>query len=98
MKYIIRNSGVIVLLLIILVIYSCKMDNPGLPDITTSAVTEISYSTATTGGIVTNDGGAPVVSRGVCWNTSAEPVIADSSTIDGSGGYSTNFIHLRAGF
>ena len=34
---------------------------------------------------VTNDGGAAVVERGVCWSSSENPTIGDSHTTDGSG-------------
>ncbi|MCX6254507.1 MAG: fibrobacter succinogenes major paralogous domain-containing protein [Bacteroidia bacterium] len=82
MKNIFRTSRVI---LIIILIHSCIKEKPALPTVTTTAVTEISYTTATSGGNVTNDGGTPVVSRGVCWNTSFDPTIENSKTIEGSG-------------
>jgi uncharacterized protein (TIGR02145 family) len=85
MKGIFRISEIIVLLLLILAIYSCKKDNPGLPAISTATVTDIGFTTATSGGNITYDGGAPVVSRGVCWNTSGDPTIENENTIDGSG-------------
>lgn len=85
MKNIYKISGVI---LFIFLIYCCKKEKhvyPILPDITTSIVTDISYTTAASGGNVTNDGGAPVTSRGVCWDTSYNPTIENSKTIEGSG-------------
>lgn len=54
-------------------------------DLTTTAVTEISYTTATSGGNVTNEGGAPILSKGICWNTSENPTIDNSKTLDGTG-------------
>ena len=56
-----------------------------LPTITTNNVSCITATTATCGGNVTNMGGAPVTSRGVCWNTSQNPTVSDSHTTDGSG-------------
>jgi len=47
-------------MLSIFLIHSCKNDKPEPPMITTTAVTEISYTTAISGGIVTNEGGAQV--------------------------------------
>jgi hypothetical protein len=82
MKNILRISGVI---LLILLIPSCTKDKPAPPSITTTIVTEISYYTANSGGEVTNEGGAPVVSRGICWNTTVDPTITDNKTNDGSG-------------
>jgi hypothetical protein len=85
MKNMLRISGVILLILQIFLINSCKEDKPTLPIVTTSAVTSISYTTATSGGEVTNEGGDPIVSRGVCWNTSAEPTVANVNTTESGG-------------
>jgi exo-beta-1,3-glucanase (GH17 family) len=82
MKNIFRITGII---LLIFIIDSCKKDKPTLPTVTTTAVTEISYTTATSGGDATNDGGAPIVSKGVCWNTTSNLTTADSKTTDGTG-------------
>lgn len=57
----------------------------GLASLTTNTVTDITASTATCGGNITNDGGDTITERGVCWNTSSSPTIANSRTIDGSG-------------
>ena len=48
---------------------------------------------------VTNDGGAPVTERGICWNTSHNPTTNDSKLIDnsGSGSFSSNLTGLVAG-
>jgi uncharacterized protein (TIGR02145 family) len=62
---------------------SCQKEKPF--DVTTAAVTEISTSSATSGGNVTNDEGAPVVSRGVCWSTSFGPTVENSKTNEGGG-------------
>ncbi len=55
------------------------------PTVTTTAASNIGSNTATSGGNVTNDGGATVTARGVCWNTSSSPSTANSHTTDGSG-------------
>ena len=50
--------------------------------------TEISSFTATSiscGGNVTNDGGATITKRGVCWNTKENPTISENRTDDGTG-------------
>ena len=57
----------------------------GVASLTTNTVTAITASTATCGGNITNDGGDTITERGVCWNTSSSPTIANSKTIDGSG-------------
>jgi hypothetical protein len=56
------------------------------PVVTTSTVSSITQATASGGGNVTSDGGGgTVTARGVCWGESANPVMAPSCTIDGSG-------------
>ena len=56
-----------------------------LPTVTTTAASNITDSTATSGGNVTSDGGAAVSARGVCWSTSHNPTISDSHTSNGAG-------------
>ena len=60
-------------------------DGANLPAVTTAAVTNITLSTATSGGNVTYDGNTTVTERGVCWNTTGAPTLNDSHTSDGSG-------------
>ncbi len=56
-----------------------------IANVTTNSVSAISYTTAICGGNVTDDGGADVTARGVCWATSQNPTIGGSHTTDGSG-------------
>lgn len=56
-----------------------------LPAVTTTPVSDITYTTALGGGNVTSDGGATISSKGVCWSTTDPPTIYDNSTSDGSG-------------
>lgn len=56
-----------------------------LSQITTNSISSITSTAATCGGSITSDGGAPVTSRGVCWNTTENPTIANSKTSNGSG-------------
>lgn len=56
-----------------------------IPTVTTTAITDIETTTATSGGNVLSDGNATVTARGVCWNTSTNPTIANNCTTDGSG-------------
>lgn len=72
------------------ILYSCdNSDDPKpeeiAPTVTTSAVSNLTYSTASCGGEVTVQGSHDVISRGVCWSTSPNPTIADSNTEDGTG-------------
>ncbi len=61
------------------------LPNASLPVVITSAATNITQTTATSGGNVTSDGGATVTARGVCWNTTPNPTIVNSHTTNGSG-------------
>jgi uncharacterized protein (TIGR02145 family) len=56
-----------------------------LPTLSTSAISSILTTTATSGGNITADGGATVTVKGVCWSTTATPTIANSKTSDGIG-------------
>ena len=57
-----------------------------VPVLITNIVTSIAYTTATSGGSITADGGAPIIARGVCWSTSASPTVAlATKTSDGTG-------------
>ena len=56
-----------------------------LPTVITAEVTEITENSAKGGGEVTNDGGAEVTERGICWSTAANPTITDSHIASGSG-------------
>ena len=53
--------------------------------LTSDEPTAIHSVTITTGGEVTDDGGATVTARGVCWNTSTNPTTSNSFTVDGTG-------------
>ena len=55
------------------------------PAVTTAPVTNVTNATAQSGGTVTNDGGATVTARGVCWSTGTNPTVADPHTSDGTG-------------
>jgi len=63
---------------------SCKK-KADPPTLTTTAISAITVTTATSGGNVTSDGGAEVTARGVCYGTSTKPVVTGSKTSDGKG-------------
>lgn len=56
-----------------------------LPTVVTAAVLDITPSGAKAGGEVTDDGGATVFERGLCWKTSPGATIADSKLVLGFG-------------
>ena len=55
------------------------------PTVVTVSVSEVTETTAVTGGNVTSDGGGEVSARGVCWSTSQEPTVEGAHTTDGTG-------------
>ncbi|MBK6965357.1 MAG: hypothetical protein IPH20_15860 [Bacteroidales bacterium] len=59
--------------------------NLSVSTITTNPVSDITGATAISGGNIFSDGGSQVTQRGVCWNTSPDPTVADGHTTDGSG-------------
>jgi uncharacterized protein (TIGR02145 family) len=57
-----------------------------LPTLTTIAVSLITQTTASSGGNISNDGGAAITAKGVCWSTSTNPTISlTTKTTDGIG-------------
>lgn len=57
------------------------------PTVTTSEITNITSTSATSGGNVTDDGGAPVTTRGLVWSTTPNPTMEENEgfTNDGEG-------------
>jgi len=56
-----------------------------LPAVTTTQISNITATTAVSGGNISSDGGLDVTERGVCWSTTVNPTIANSKTTDGTG-------------
>ena len=71
-----------------------------VPTIATVAISDITFTTATSGGDNNSDGGAPVTEKGVCWSTSAKPRADDGKTSDdgtGATGFTSNLTELTPG-
>lgn len=83
-KYIRISTGIFIMLLFF-IINSCKKDHTEPPSIITATITDISSTGASSGGIVINNGGASIDSKGVAWSTDQNPTIGKNSTHDGSG-------------
>lgn len=69
----------------------------GLPTLTTKTVSSIAATTAVSGGIIANDGGAAIIQKGLCWSTSANPTIAlttKTSSGMGTGAFTSNLTSL----
>ena len=57
----------------------------GLAVVSTKNVTNITATSAVSGGEITDDGGFSITARGICWSTSQNPTISDAHTFDGTG-------------
>tara|TARA_Y100000589_G_scaffold285621_1_gene285256 strand:+ start:22752 stop:24725 length:1974 start_codon:yes stop_codon:yes gene_type:complete len=66
-----------------------------LATLTTTTISSITETSAVSGGNITNNGGATVTSRGVCWGTSPNPTPADNSSVNGNG--TGNFVSNLSG-
>lgn len=58
---------------------------PQLATLTTIAINNIAFASASSGGNITDDGGAPITQRGVCWSTSPNPTTSNNVTNDFTG-------------
>lgn len=71
--------------------FSCEKSGSGvetpkvLPSVSSSSISNLTNTTLTFGGDVTNAGDSPVTSRGVCWSLSSNPKITDSKSESGTG-------------
>ncbi len=80
MKYL---SLLFVISFFLLATISCKKNNL---EVTTTAISSISVTTAYSGGNVVKDGGSEVTLRGVCYSVNSGPSLSNASyTQDGSG-------------
>jgi len=55
------------------------------PSLTTNIISEITNSSAKTGGVITSNGGSEIIAKGVCWSLNSLPDLTDSHTNDGQG-------------
>jgi len=74
------------LLIWVTLLSSCEnKGNSKLPVLETGEISEVTSSSAKSGGKVLLDGGSAITLRGVCWGEAASPTIDDSRSEDGSG-------------
>ncbi len=83
-------------------VYSPQSEQTTAPTVVTSAVTQITETSAVVGGNVTSDGGASVTERGVVYSTNPNPVITNlSNTIlpcgSGAGEFTYTITNLQPG-
>jgi hypothetical protein len=72
---------------------------PSLAVISTTAVSSITQTTAVSGGTIAYQGASAITARGICWSTSINPTIANSTTSNGTGvgTFTSNLTGLVAG-
>jgi uncharacterized protein (TIGR02145 family) len=86
MKPTYKVSEILLIVVSLFIFNSCKKEKePVIPVLTTTSVSGITRTAAVSGGNVSDDGGADVTARGVCWSTTQDPSTTDSKTTDGSG-------------
>jgi len=70
-----------------------------IPQLTSTAISSITSTTAVSGGNITSGGGTGILARGVCWSTSTGPTIANSKTSNGTttGAYTSSISGLTLG-
>ncbi len=70
-----------------------------VPKVITTAVSNITTTSAYSGGVVTSQGSSPVTARGVCWDTLQNPTITGSHTSNGTGvgSFTSNITGLTPG-
>lgn len=66
-------------------IFTLLTASPVLPAVKTTAITDITSTTAKAGGEVTFEGNTTVTARGICWDLVPGPTVAGSKTTNGSG-------------
>lgn len=96
MRYLINRSIIVLLFLgLIPIIHSCRKHE--VPTLETTTVTNITGTTATSGGTITDEGSGTIIARGVCWSTAVTPTLADSKTTDDNGAntFISNIIDLN---
>lgn len=79
-----------IVIVIVALFSSCEekeIDNPnkGLPELLTLDVTQLTNSSAISGGLIQSEGTSKITQKGVCWSTNPDPTVDDGITIDGSG-------------
>ncbi len=92
-----------IVLSLLLLATNCTNDDDditeiNIPVVETNEVTEVTKTTATSGGVITSDGGASIIVRGVCWSTTTPPTVTDNKTQDGSevGSFTSSITDLTA--
>jgi len=80
-----RSPGTIFPLIVIILITFVSCSKKEIPILTTESVSAITIMSAKSGGNISDDGGADITERGVCYNTSGNPTKQNQRTSNGTG-------------
>lgn len=86
--------------IVLLLATACKKEEPATkPSLSTTPASNITTTSAISGGIIADDGGATIISNGVCWGKTENPTIEGSKTNESvsSGQFVSNLTGLDAG-
>lgn len=78
----IKIQTIISILCLLVFCNSCTKD---LPVVSTANITDVTATSAKSGGSVTDNGGSEVTERGVCWGIDPNPEVSVRKTTNGSG-------------
>ena len=104
---IIKNTLLTLLIIFIATTCTREWNNPSdefgnnyrpFPFLSTTAVANITGTSAVTGGNITYGGSSKVTSRGICYSTISNPIISNNHTTDGTGtgNFISNITNLTA--
>jgi uncharacterized protein (TIGR02145 family) len=81
--------------IIVVFLLSCKKDI--IPVLETAEITNITSTSAISGGTINDEGSGAVLACGLCWNTSGSPTIENNKSTDnpGSGSFTSNITGLE---
>lgn len=74
-----KVSLIIKVIFLSIIIYSCDKISP--PVVETKDISELTSSSAASGGVITNGGNSSILSMGVCWGENVNPTINDKKTV-----------------
>lgn len=96
---ILRYRKFILTFICYLLLQSCNNDHVSLAVVETSNITEVTDTSAVSGGNVISEGSDIVTARGVCWGTNQKPTTSDAVTTDGSGkgSFTSRLVSLNPG-
>ena len=89
-----RFSTILNLLIIILLLTSCTKEKAELPKVITTPITEVTWEYTISGGEVIDDGGSPIIARGICYTTDTSSL--PTPIKNGSTNYTTDSLGIGA--